>query len=59
MEQASSSAPADAGRDVGGNFKDVSAPELGSHAIRAALERAQVSPEEVEEVLLVARRDAP
>ena len=28
------------------------ATELGSHAIRAALERAQVSPEEVDEVLL-------
>jgi acetyl-CoA C-acetyltransferase len=36
----------------GGYFKDVPAPELGSHAIRAALERAQVSPEEVQEVLL-------
>jgi acetyl-CoA C-acetyltransferase len=36
----------------GGYFKDVAAPELGSHAIRAALERAQVAPEEVEEVLL-------
>ena len=36
----------------GGYFKDVPATELGSHAIRAALERAEVSPEEVEEVLL-------
>ena len=36
----------------GGYYKDVSATELGSHAIRAALERAQVSPEEVDEVLL-------
>src|SRR6478752_8460560 len=36
----------------GGYFKDVPATELGSHAIRAALERAQVSPEEVDEVLL-------
>ena len=36
----------------GGYFKDVPATELGSHAISAALERAQVSPEEVEEVLL-------
>src|SRR4029453_6836605 len=36
----------------GGYFKDVPAPELGSHAIRATLERAQVSPDEVQEVLL-------
>ena len=36
----------------GGYYKDVPATELGSHAIRAALERAQVSPEEVDEVLL-------
>jgi acetyl-CoA C-acetyltransferase len=36
----------------GGYFKDVPATELGSHAIRAALERANVSPEEVQEVLL-------
>jgi acetyl-CoA C-acetyltransferase len=36
----------------GGYFKDVGAPELGSHAIRAALERAQVAPEDVEEVIL-------
>jgi acetyl-CoA C-acetyltransferase len=36
----------------GGYFKDVPATDLGSHAIRAALERAQVSPEEVDEVLL-------
>jgi acetyl-CoA C-acetyltransferase len=36
----------------GGYFKDVPATELGSHAIRAALERAQVSPQEVQEVLL-------
>ena len=36
----------------GGYFKDVTAPELASHAIRAALERAQVAPEDVEEVLL-------
>jgi acetyl-CoA C-acetyltransferase len=36
----------------GGYFKDVPATELGSHAIRAALEQAQVSPEEVDEVLL-------
>jgi acetyl-CoA C-acetyltransferase len=36
----------------GGYFKDVPAAELGSHAIRAALERAQVAPQEVQEVLL-------
>jgi acetyl-CoA C-acetyltransferase len=36
----------------GGYFKDISAPELASHAIKAALERAQVAPDEVEEVLL-------
>jgi acetyl-CoA C-acetyltransferase len=36
----------------GGYFKDVPAPELGGHAISAALERATVSPDEVQEVLL-------
>jgi acetyl-CoA C-acetyltransferase len=36
----------------GGYFKDVPAPELGTHAIKAALERARVAPEDVEEVLL-------
>ncbi|MET0972127.1 MAG: acetyl-CoA C-acetyltransferase [Thermoleophilaceae bacterium] len=36
----------------GGYFKDIPAPELASRAIEAALERAQVSPEDVEEVLL-------
>jgi acetyl-CoA C-acetyltransferase len=36
----------------GGYFKDVPATELGANAIRAALERAQISPEEVDEVLL-------
>ena len=36
----------------GGSFKDVAAPELGAAAIRAALERAGVSPELVEEVVL-------
>jgi len=36
----------------GGYFKDVAAPDLGSHAIRAALERAQVAPEEIDEVVL-------
>ena len=36
----------------GGNFKDVPAPDLGARAIEAALERAQTSPGEVDEVLL-------
>ncbi len=36
----------------GGYFKDVPAPELASTAIRAALERAQIAPEDVDEVLL-------
>jgi acetyl-CoA C-acetyltransferase len=36
----------------GGYFKDMPAPELASHAIKAALERAQVAADEVEEVLL-------
>ena len=36
----------------GGSFKDVSAPELGAAAIKAALERAGVSPHMVEEVVL-------
>ena len=36
----------------GGSFKDVAAPELGATAIRAALERAGVSPELVEEVVM-------
>ncbi|MBA2580837.1 MAG: acetyl-CoA C-acetyltransferase [Thermoleophilaceae bacterium] len=36
----------------GGNFKEVPAPDLGARAIEAALERAQTSPEEVDEVLL-------
>ena len=36
----------------GGNFKEVPAPDLGSRAIEAALERAQTSPDEVDEVLL-------
>ena len=35
----------------GGAFKDVSAPDLGATAIRAALERAHVSPEDVDEVV--------
>jgi acetyl-CoA C-acetyltransferase len=36
----------------GGQFKDVPATELGAHAVRAALERAGVRPEEVDEVVL-------
>src|ERR1035441_8838417 len=36
----------------GGHFKDVTATELGAHAVRAALERAEISGEEVDEVLL-------
>jgi acetyl-CoA C-acetyltransferase len=36
----------------GGHFKDVTAPQLGSHAIRAVLERAGVSGEDVDEVVL-------
>ena len=36
----------------GGAFKDVAAPELGATAIRAALERAGVAPDMVEEVVL-------
>ena len=36
----------------GGSFKDVAAPDLGAAAIRAALERAGVSPHMVEEVVL-------
>ena len=36
----------------GGQFKDVSASELGAHAVRALLERTEVSGEEVDEVLL-------
>lgn len=36
----------------GGAFKDLSASELGSVAIKAALERAKVDPESVDEVLI-------
>jgi acetyl-CoA C-acetyltransferase len=36
----------------GGCFKDLGAPQLASLAIGAALERAQITPEDVEEVLL-------
>jgi acetyl-CoA C-acetyltransferase len=37
---------------MGGQFKDVSATELGSHAIRAALERVELRGDEVNEVLM-------
>ncbi len=36
----------------GGQFKDVPATELGAHAIRAVLERTEVSGEDVDEVVL-------
>jgi acetyl-CoA C-acetyltransferase len=36
----------------GGYFKDVSATELGIHAVKAALERAQLAADEVDEVVL-------
>ena len=36
----------------GGQFKDVTATELGARAVRAALERAGIAGEDVEEVLL-------
>ena len=36
----------------GGQFKDVAATELGAHAVRSALERAEIAGEEVDEVVL-------
>jgi acetyl-CoA C-acetyltransferase len=36
----------------GGQFKDVPAIDLGVHAVRAALERAEIAGEEVDEVVL-------
>ena len=36
----------------GGYFKDVPATELGVHAVKAALERAKIAPEDVDEVVL-------
>jgi acetyl-CoA C-acetyltransferase len=36
----------------GGQFKDVAATELGAQAVRAALERAEIAGEEVDEVVL-------
>ena len=38
--------------NFGGAFKDYSAADLGAVAIRAALERAKVAPEDVDEVLM-------
>jgi acetyl-CoA C-acetyltransferase len=35
-----------------GDFKDIAAPKLGAAAIKAALERANVGPDQVEEVLM-------
>jgi acetyl-CoA C-acetyltransferase len=37
---------------LGGGLKDLEAPELGAHAIRAALERVEVAPDEVEYVIM-------
>jgi acetyl-CoA C-acetyltransferase len=36
----------------GGQFKDIAATELGAHAVRAGLERAEIVGEEVDEVVL-------
>ena len=36
----------------GGAFKDVSAPDLGAAAIKSALERANVQPDQVDEVVI-------
>lgn len=36
----------------GGMFKDVSAVELGSNVIKTALQRANISPESVDQVIL-------
>ncbi len=36
----------------GGAFKDVSAPDLGAAAIRAAMERADLAPDKVDEVFM-------
>ena len=36
----------------GGAFKDVSAPDLGAQAIKSALERANISPDQVDEVVI-------
>ena len=37
---------------VGGAFKDVSAPDLGSQAIKTALKRAGITPDMVDEVVI-------
>jgi acetyl-CoA C-acetyltransferase len=36
----------------GGALRDISAPRLGAHAIRAALQRAGISPDRVDEVVM-------
>jgi acetyl-CoA C-acetyltransferase len=36
----------------GGQFRDVPATDLGRHAVKAAIERAGITPEQVDEVLL-------
>ena len=36
----------------GGSFKDVSAPDLGAAAIKAALDRSGISPDMVDEVVI-------
>jgi acetyl-CoA C-acetyltransferase len=36
----------------GGALRDISAPKLGAHAIRAALQRAGISPDRVDEVVM-------
>ena len=36
----------------GGQFKDVAATQLGAHAVRAALERAEIAGDDVDEVVL-------
>jgi acetyl-CoA C-acetyltransferase len=35
-----------------GDFKNVTAPELGAAAIRAAVDRAGIKPEDVDEVIM-------
>jgi acetyl-CoA C-acetyltransferase len=35
-----------------GSLKDIPAPQLGAHAIRAALDRAQIDPKQIDEVLM-------
>jgi len=42
----------------GGSLRDLSAPDLGVAAAKAALERARVAPEEIEEVILGHARQA-